>query len=63
MDGENPYDIVADALGGHARAAVTDSMPALHLLPLAARLGAVPVLGTQIMAGLRMVRTRPRSRR
>ena len=31
-------------------------MPALHLLPLAARLGAVPVLGTQIMAGLRMVK-------
>ena len=56
VDGENPYDIVADALGGHARAAVTDSMPALHLLPLAARLGAVPVLGTQIMAGLRMVK-------
>ena len=56
VDGENPYDIVADALGGHARAAVTDSMPALHLLPLATRLGAVPVLGTQIMAGLRMVK-------
>ncbi|MFN8044221.1 MAG: Xaa-Pro peptidase family protein [Mycobacterium sp.] len=56
VDGENPYDIVADALGGHARAAVTDSMPALHLLPLAARLGAVPVLGTEIMAGLRMVK-------
>ncbi len=46
VDGENPYDIVAVALGGHARVAVTDSMPALHLLPLAERLGAVPVLGT-----------------
>ena len=56
VDGENPYDIVADALGGQARAAVTDSMPALHLLPLAARLGAVPVLGTEMMAGLRMVK-------
>ena len=54
VDGENPYDLVADALGGHARVAVTDSMPALHLLPLAQRLGAVPVLGTQIMAALRM---------
>ena len=54
VDGENPYDMVADALGGHARAAVTDSMPALHLLPLAERLGAVPVLGTAIMASLRM---------
>jgi len=56
VDGENPYDLVALALGGHARAAVTDSMPALHLLPLAERLGAVPVLGTAIMAGLRMIK-------
>jgi Xaa-Pro aminopeptidase len=56
VDGENPYDLVALALGGHARAAVTDSMPALHLLPLAERLGAVPVLGTTIMAGLRMIK-------
>lgn len=56
VDGENPYDLVALALGGHARVAVTDSMPALHLLPLAERLGAVPVLGTQIMAGLRMIK-------
>ena len=56
VDGENPYDIVADALGGQARVAVTDSMPALHLLPLASRLGSVPVLGTEIMAGLRMVK-------
>lgn len=56
VDGENPYDLVALALGGQARVAVTDSMPALHLLPLADHLGAVPVLGTGIMAGLRMVK-------
>jgi Xaa-Pro aminopeptidase len=56
VDGENPYDTVALALGGHGRVAVTDSMPALHLLPLAERLGAVPVLGTGIMAGLRMIK-------
>ena len=55
-DGENPDDLVALALGGHARVAVTDSMPALHLLPLAKRLGAVPVLGTEIMAALRMIK-------
>ncbi len=54
VDGENPYDLVADALGGHARAAVTDSMPALHLLPLAQRLGAVPVLATDVLRELRM---------
>lgn len=56
VDGENPGDLVALALGGHARVAVTDSMPALHLLPLAERLGAIPVLGTDIMAGLRMIK-------
>jgi Xaa-Pro aminopeptidase len=56
VDGENPYALVADALGGHARVAVTDSMPALHLLPLAERLGAIPVLATGVLAGLRMVK-------
>ena len=56
VDGENPYDLVADALGGQARVAVTDSMPALHLLPLAHRLGSVPVLATAVLAALRMVK-------
>jgi Xaa-Pro aminopeptidase len=56
VDGQNPGDLVALALGGHARVAVTDSMPALHLLPLAERVGAVPVLGTPIMAALRMIK-------
>lgn len=56
VDGEDPYTLVADALGGHARAGVTDSMPALHLLPLAGKLGAVPVLATPVLAGLRMIK-------
>lgn len=56
VDGENPYGLVADTLGGHARIAVTDSMPALHLLPLADMLGVVPVLATAVLAGLRMVK-------
>lgn len=56
VDGENPYELVALALGGHARVAVTDSMPALHLLPLAETLGTVPVLATSVMAGLRMAK-------
>lgn len=56
VDGENPYELVALALGGHARVAVTDSMPALHLLPLAERLGSVPVLATGVLAGLRMAK-------
>lgn len=56
VDGENPYELVALALGGHARVAVTDSMPALHLLPLAETLGSVPVLATGVMAALRMAK-------
>ena len=56
VDGENPYDLVALALGGHARVAVTDSMPALHLLPLTEVLGSTPVLATGVMAALRMIK-------
>jgi Xaa-Pro aminopeptidase len=57
--------LVADALGGGPDApsgrlavatAVTDSMPALHLLPLADVLGVVPVLATQVLRRLRMVK-------
>ena len=56
VDGDDPYELVAVALGGHARIAVTDSMPALHLLPLAERLGAVPVLATDVLRSLRMIK-------
>jgi Xaa-Pro aminopeptidase len=65
VDGEDPYRLVADALGGapspasgrypHATA-VTDSMPALHLLPLADVLGVVPVLATNVLRRLRMIK-------
>lgn len=57
VDGEDPYRLVAQALGGSPAAfAVTDSMPALHLLPLAETLGVVPVLATGVLAALRMVK-------
>ena len=57
VDGDDPYRLVGDALGGGpVAAAVTDSMPALHLLPLADVLGVVPVLATDVMRGLRMVK-------
>ncbi|MCK0174350.1 MULTISPECIES: Xaa-Pro peptidase family protein [Mycobacteriaceae] len=55
VDGQNPYALVAEALGGApARVAVTDAMPALHLLPLAGVLGEVPVLATDVLRQLRM---------
>ena len=55
VDGEDPYRLVAGALGGRA-CAVTDSMPALHLLPLAGILGTPPVLATGVLAPLRMAK-------
>jgi Xaa-Pro aminopeptidase len=57
VDGDDPYRLVADALGGApARTAVTDSMTALHLLPLADVLGVVPVLATDVLRRLRMIK-------
>jgi len=57
VDGDDPYALVADAVGGApAPTAVTDSMPALHLLPLAEVLGALPVLATEVLRELRMVK-------
>ncbi|MCV7192942.1 M24 family metallopeptidase [Mycolicibacterium brumae] len=57
VDGEDPYALVEAALGGApAAAGVTDAMPALHLLPLADRLGVLPVLATDVMRWLRMVK-------
>ena len=65
VDGDDPYRVVADALGGApatasgrpaVAVAVTDSMPALHLLPLAEVLGVVPVLATDVLRRLRMIK-------
>jgi Xaa-Pro aminopeptidase len=57
VDGDDPYQLVADALGGvPAKIGATDSMPALHLLPLAEKLGVLPVLATGVLRELRMVK-------
>jgi len=57
VDGDDPYQVVADALGGApAACAVTDAMPALHLLPLADKVGYVPVLATDVLRELRMIK-------
>ncbi|MEO3759199.1 Xaa-Pro peptidase family protein [Mycobacterium sp. B14F4] len=65
VDGDDPCALVAQALGGgqlrtgtsgRLAVAVTDSMPALHLLPLADALGAVPVLATDVLRRLRMIK-------
>lgn len=57
VDGDDPYRLVGAALGGGpAATAVTDSMPALHLLPLAEVLGVLPVLATGVLRELRMAK-------
>jgi Xaa-Pro aminopeptidase len=66
VDGDDPYRLVADALRrgreehesntAPAATAVTDSMPALHLLPLADVLGVVPILATDVLRRLRMIK-------
>jgi Xaa-Pro aminopeptidase len=57
VDGDDPYELVSAALGGApAATAVTDSMPALHVLPLATTLGVLPVLATDVLRRLRMVK-------
>lgn len=57
IDGEDPYRLVADALGGPpAAVAVTDAMPALHLVPLAGMLGVAPTLATDVLRCLRMIK-------
>ena len=57
VDGDDPYQLVAAALdAAPAAVAVTDSMPALHLLPLAHLLGSTPALATGVLRDLRMVK-------
>src|SRR3977135_4170764 len=57
VGGDAPHRLVSDSWGGAPAAiAVTDSMPALHLLPLADVLGVVPVLATDVLRRLRMIK-------
>lgn len=57
VDGDDPYRLVTAALGGPPTSfAVTDAMPALHLVPLTEMLGVVPVLATAVLRRLRMVK-------
>jgi Xaa-Pro aminopeptidase len=55
VDGQDPYRLVVDVLGGApVSTAVTDSMPALHLLPLTERLAVTPLLATDVLREQRM---------
>ena len=56
VDGVSPYDIVADMLPSEAATAVDDAMPALHFVPLADKLGRTPILATEVLRRLRMLK-------
>lgn len=56
VDGENPYDLVAAALGTVDRVGVSDALPALHVIPLADRLDVRVELATPALRESRMVK-------
>lgn len=56
VDGEDPYDLALKGLPGDARIAVCDTMPALHVVPLAAHTAATPALATDVLRELRMIK-------
>lgn len=56
VDGADPHGIAASVLPRNARTAVADAMPALHLVPLADRLGLLPILATDVLRDLRMIK-------
>ena len=56
VDGENPYDLVAAALGSVTRVGVSDALPALHVIPLADRIGVRVELATPVLREGRMIK-------
>ncbi|MCJ0892864.1 Xaa-Pro peptidase family protein [Rhodococcus sp. ARC_M5] len=56
VDGVDPYALVAAAVPNGTATAVADAMPALHFVPLAGVLGTMPVLATDVLRELRMVK-------
>lgn len=56
VDGENPYDLVAAAVGLAARVGVSDALPALHVVPIGERLGVRLELATPVLREGRMIK-------
>ncbi|ORL78732.1 M24 family metallopeptidase [Prescottella equi] len=56
VDGVDPYELVSSLLPETPQVAVTDAMPALHLVPLSRRFGGVPALATGVLRELRMIK-------
>ncbi|MGB3304408.1 M24 family metallopeptidase [Gordonia sp. (in: high G+C Gram-positive bacteria)] len=56
VDGEDPYTLALDGFGPHAKLAVSDALPALHLIPLSQRTSAPIALATPVLRELRMIK-------
>ncbi|WP_433602932.1 M24 family metallopeptidase [Nocardia sp. CA-135953] len=56
VDGVDPYQLVKSSLHVGSRVAVTDVMPALHLLPLAESVSGLPTSATPVLRELRMIK-------
>lgn len=56
VDGEDPYALVADAAGAVKRVGVSDALPALHVVPIADRLGVRVELATPVLREGRMIK-------
>lgn len=56
VDGQDPYALATEGLGPDSRIAVSDSLPALHLVPLSARTSHAPELATAVLRELRMIK-------
>ena len=56
VDGQNPYDLVAAALGAVTRVGVSDALPALHVIPLSDRIDVRVELATPVLREGRMIK-------
>ncbi|NLG47711.1 Xaa-Pro peptidase family protein [Gordonia sp. (in: high G+C Gram-positive bacteria)] len=56
VDGDDPYALALAGLGDDAKLAVSDALPALHLVPLGDRTSVAPQLATPVLRELRMIK-------
>lgn len=56
VDGDDPHALVATALGKVERVGVSDALPALHVIPLAERIGVAVELATPVLREGRMIK-------
>ncbi|MGC4932295.1 M24 family metallopeptidase [Gordonia sp. DT30] len=56
VDGQDAHALALAGLPAHPHIAVSDAMPALHVVPIAERVGATPRLATDVLRELRMIK-------